>query len=163
MGGLEIAEEDALTTVLVASVHALEKRRELVEKFVKAHVELTAWVNEKGQPEFYPDIYGRDAQLHARLSAAGLFDTARKKPIPIYPSRITIVTSRQTAALQDVLKVLQRFSWLEIGVYHTPVQGEGAGQKIADAIAHLKAHDIAVERGPMQRFGAKGQGVLIDK
>lgn len=76
-------------------------------------------------------------QLHAKLLAEGLFDSARRKPIPLYPSRITIVTSRQTAALQDVLKVLRRFPWLNLCVYHVPVQGDGAGQKIADAISHL--------------------------
>src|SRR2546423_10764179 len=47
------------------------------------------------------------------------------------------MTSTQTAALQDVLKVLRRFPWLKLFVYHVPVHGEGAGQRIADALAHL--------------------------
>ena len=76
-------------------------------------------------------------QLHAKLLAEGLFEASRRKPIPKFPTRITIVTSRQTAALQDVLKVLRRFTWLELCVYHVPVQGDGSGAKIADAIAHL--------------------------
>jgi len=48
-----------------------------------------------------------------------------------------MVTSRATAALQDMLKVLKNFPWLELMVYHVPVQGDGSGAKIADAIAHL--------------------------
>ena len=76
-------------------------------------------------------------QLRARLEAEGLFDAARKRPLPDYPARIVIVTSTGTAALQDVLKVLRRFPWLRLSVYHVPVQGEAAGQKIAAALAHL--------------------------
>jgi exodeoxyribonuclease VII large subunit len=76
-------------------------------------------------------------QLQAKLAAEGLFDPERKKPIPRYPSRIAMVTSRDGAALQDMLKVLRRFSWLKLMVYHVPVQGEGAAAKIAAAIQHL--------------------------
>ena len=76
-------------------------------------------------------------QLRAKLEAAGLFQPERKKPLPDYPLRIALVTSLQTAALQDMLKVLRRFSWLELMIYHVPVQGEGAGPKIAAALDHL--------------------------
>src|SRR5271170_125071 len=83
-------------------------------------------------------------QLQARLSAEGLFDADRKKPIPQYPSRIVLLTSRATAALQDMLKVLRRFPWLKLMVYHVPVQGDGSAAKIAAAIDHLsrRAEDI---------------------
>jgi len=76
-------------------------------------------------------------QLQARLAAEGLFATERKKPIPPYPRRIVMITSRSTAALQDMLKVLRRFSWLKLMLYHVPVQGEGSAEKIAAAIDHL--------------------------
>lgn len=76
-------------------------------------------------------------QLHARLLAEGLFEASRRKSLPAFPARIAIITSRQTAALQDVLKVLRRFPWVALCVYHVPVQGDGAMEKIADAIAHL--------------------------
>lgn len=80
-------------------------------------------------------------QLRAKLEAEGLFAAERKKPLPTYPMRIAIVTSRATAALQDMLKVLRRFSWLRLYLYDVPVQGEGAAAKIAAAIAHLnRAH-----------------------
>jgi exodeoxyribonuclease VII large subunit len=76
-------------------------------------------------------------QLRAKLEAEGLFAHERKKPIPQYPMRIALVTSRQTAALQDMLKVLRRFPWLRLGVYHVPVQGDGAAEQIAAALTHL--------------------------
>lgn len=76
-------------------------------------------------------------QLRMKLEAEGLFEAGRKKPLPNYPSRIVIVTSSQTAALQDVLKVLRRFSWVRLFVYHVPVQGDAAGDKIAAALTHL--------------------------
>jgi exodeoxyribonuclease VII large subunit len=76
-------------------------------------------------------------QLRARLEAEGLTAAERKRRLPRYPTRIALVTSREAAALQDMLKVLRRFPWLQLYVYHVPVQGEGCGAKIADALAHL--------------------------
>jgi exodeoxyribonuclease VII large subunit len=78
-------------------------------------------------------------QLRAKLEAAGLFAAGRKKPLPLYPLHIALVTSRQTAALQDMLKVLRRFPWLRLFIYHVPVQGEGSARQIAAAISHLAA------------------------
>ena len=78
-------------------------------------------------------------QLKAKLEAEGLFDAERKKPLPAYPLRIALVTSQSTAALQDMLKVLRRYSWLRLFLYHVPVQGDGAAEKIAAAIDHLNA------------------------
>ena len=76
-------------------------------------------------------------QLRAKLEREGSFLTERKRLLPDFPTRIVIMTGTQTAALQDVLKVLRRFPWLKLFVYHVPVQGDGAGQCIADALAHL--------------------------
>jgi exodeoxyribonuclease VII large subunit len=76
-------------------------------------------------------------KLHAKLLAEGLFAAERKRPIPKYPLRIALLTSTETAALQDMLKVFQRFSFLQISVYHAPVQGSGAAEKIARAILQL--------------------------
>ncbi|MES2832818.1 MAG: exodeoxyribonuclease VII large subunit [Pseudomonadota bacterium] len=74
-------------------------------------------------------------QLKARLGKEGLFDPTTKRPIPDFARRIGIVTSPQAAALQDVLSALQRRApHCEIVVYPTPVQGAGAGVKIAAAI-----------------------------
>ena len=76
-------------------------------------------------------------QLHDKLKAQGLFEPERKKPIPAYPTTIAIVTSTQTAAIQDMFKVLRRFSFLRLVVHHVPVQGDGAAEKIAAAITDL--------------------------
>ena len=100
-------------------------------------------------------------QLKAKLEAEGLFAPERKKPIPRYPLRIVIVTSREAAALQDILKVLQRFSWLRLMLYPVPVQGEGAAQKIGAAIAHLNR---SIDRlgGAELILLARGGGSLED-
>jgi exodeoxyribonuclease VII large subunit len=79
------------------------------------------------------------AQLRAKLAAMGLFAPERKKPLPNYPTRLALITSRQTAAVADMLKVLRRFPWIRLYVYHVPVQGEGAAPAIAAAIAHLNS------------------------
>jgi exodeoxyribonuclease VII large subunit len=76
-------------------------------------------------------------QLRARLEAEGLLAPERKRKLPRYPTRIALVTSREAAALHDMLKVLRRFPWLQLWVYHVPVQGDGCGARIADAIGHL--------------------------
>jgi exodeoxyribonuclease VII large subunit len=62
-------------------------------------------------------------QMRAKLEAEGLFAAERKKRLPAYPGRIAIITSRSTAALQDILKVLGRFPFLKLFLYHVPVQG----------------------------------------
>lgn len=76
-------------------------------------------------------------QLKAKLNAEGLFKPDRKKRLPLYPRRIALLTSTSTAALQDMLKVLRRYPWLKLFIYHVPVQGDGAAEKIAAAIGHL--------------------------
>ena len=88
----------------------------------------------------------------ARLSAEGLFDPARKRPLPRFPARIGIVTSRQGAVLRDMVRVARR-RWPAIGITLAPslVQGEGAAGDIAEALAVLASHGgvdlIIVGRG----------------
>jgi len=74
-------------------------------------------------------------KLKAKLAAEGLFDPERKRPLPPFPRAIGIVTSREAAALRDVLTVLRRRSPMTpVILYPAPVQGEGAGSQIARAI-----------------------------
>lgn len=74
-------------------------------------------------------------RLKARLEAEGLFDNARKRPIPVHPRRIGIVTSPDAAALRDVLITLRRrMPAIPVVLYPTPVQGKGAAALIAAAI-----------------------------
>jgi exodeoxyribonuclease VII large subunit len=74
----------------------------------------------------------------SRLAAEGLFDPERKRPLPAYPSRIGIVTSRQGAALRDIIRIA-RSRWPAIGIALAPaqVQGEGSAADIAAALSAL--------------------------
>jgi len=74
-------------------------------------------------------------ELKQRLAAEGLFDPARKKPLPRYPRTVGVVTSPVGAAVRDIVKVL-RARWPGIRVVLAPVkvQGEGAAAEVAAAI-----------------------------
>ncbi len=75
------------------------------------------------------------SQLRERLEKEGLFDPARKKPIPMVPRKIGIITSPTGSVIQDMLHVLKRrFENLHIILYPVRVQGEGASSEIAQAI-----------------------------
>jgi exodeoxyribonuclease VII large subunit len=74
-------------------------------------------------------------KLKAKLQAEGLFEVARKKPLPAFPRAIGLVTSPAAAALRDVLTTLaRRCAMVPVILYPTRVQGEGAGAEVARAI-----------------------------
>src|SRR5256714_5074086 len=76
--------------------------------------------------------------LKLKLEAEGLFDPARKRPLPKFPKRIGIVTSPSGAAVRDILNILRRRApWLSILINPVRVQGTGAAQEIAVAIREL--------------------------
>lgn len=80
-------------------------------------------------------LYEAFERLKVRLEREGLFDPSRKRLLPRFPRAIGIVTSPRAAALRDVLTTLRRRSpATPIIVYPTPVQGEGAGARIAQAV-----------------------------
>lgn len=79
-------------------------------------------------------------QLKDRLQKEGLFAAERKKPLPLFPRRIALVTSRAAAGFADMLKVLRRFSWLKLMLFHVPVQGDAAHPAIAAAISAINRH-----------------------
>ncbi|RPH65079.1 MAG: exodeoxyribonuclease VII large subunit [Burkholderiales bacterium] len=82
------------------------------------------------------DLYQRFLQLKARLQAEGLFEPARKRPLPAVPRAIGIVTSAQAAALRDALTTLRRRApGIPVVVYPTPVQGADAPAAIVAALA----------------------------
>ncbi len=87
-------------------------------------------------------------QLKKQLAAEGLFDAARKKPIPMLPQRIAIVTSPTGAAIRDVLNVMgRRFESMHLQIYPVRVQGNTAGREIATAVRHLsrwELHDVVL-------------------
>ncbi|HKZ70934.1 MAG TPA: exodeoxyribonuclease VII large subunit [Anaerolineales bacterium] len=105
------------------------------------------WIQAGGQG----DLFRQLTALKTKLEAEGLFDPARKRPIPPRPHRVAIVTSPTAAALRDMLNVIRR-RWpsLEILVCPTPVQGDDAPTQIVRAIlsaAELKPDMIIVARG----------------
>ncbi|MEZ4446504.1 MAG: exodeoxyribonuclease VII large subunit [Polyangiaceae bacterium] len=71
-----------------------------------------------------------------KLAAEGLFDPAKKRPLPKDPHRIGVLTSRQGAAVHDVIRVAHRRGGVALLLVPTPVQGQGAATRIAGAI-HL--------------------------
>lgn len=81
-------------------------------------------------------------QLKARLAEEGLFDEARKKPLPLLPRKIGIITSPTGAAIRDVINVLTR-RFPNIGILLVPVRVQGAGseQGITKAIDYLNTRD----------------------
>ncbi|MBR2425503.1 MAG: exodeoxyribonuclease VII large subunit [Lentisphaeria bacterium] len=81
------------------------------------------------------DLQVKFEELKRRLAAEGLFDSARKKPIPFLPQRIGVISSPSGAALKDFIRIANsRFSRLHIQVYPAPVQGAGAERILADGI-----------------------------
>ncbi len=79
-----------------------------------------------------------------QLAAQGLFDAERKKPLPLFPSRVAVVTSPTGAAIRDILRVLSRRSaGLDLVILPTLVQGEGAGEMIARRIRTANEFDMA--------------------
>lgn len=91
-------------------------------------------------------------QLKTRLAAEGLFEAARKKPLPVLPRTVGIVTSSTGAVIRDMLRVLhRRFRNLNVVLYPVRVQGEGAAEEIAGGIEFLNRRPgvevIIVARG----------------
>ena len=75
-------------------------------------------------------------RLRQRLTAEGLFDASIKRPLPALPQRVGVITSRQAAALRDVLTTLRRRApYVSIILYPVPVQGAEAGGRIAAMLA----------------------------
>ncbi|HSB71948.1 MAG TPA: exodeoxyribonuclease VII large subunit [Candidatus Methylomirabilis sp.] len=97
-------------------------------------------------------------QLKAKLEAEGLFDAARKRPLPRLPRKIGIITSPTGAVIRDILTIVgRRFPGLAILIHPTQVQGESAAPEIAAAIARLGARtDLDV------LIVARGGGSLED-
>jgi exodeoxyribonuclease VII large subunit len=77
-------------------------------------------------------------ELKQKLEREGLFAAARKRPLPMLPRRIGVITSPTGAVLRDILRVLRsRFANLEVLVYPALVQGEGARVEIAQGVRAL--------------------------
>lgn len=88
-------------------------------------------------------LYAQFMALKAKLEAVGLFDAARKKPIPLYPKRVGVVTSLAGAALRDVVKTISLHAPnIELIVYPTPVQGIEAESQVIRALHDADAQNL---------------------
>ncbi len=87
-------------------------------------------------------------RLKRKLAEEGLFDSERKKPLPLLPLRVAIVTSPTGAALQDFIRILKRRSWGGLlHVFPVKVQGVGSAEEIEAAIRYVDsfgAYDLLV-------------------
>lgn len=104
------------------------------------------------QPEGVGELHLQFEYLRQRLEEEGLFDPARKRPLPDFPRRIGLVTSPTGAVLQDIYQVIgRRYPYVELILAPTLVQGDGAAPQIARAIGALNAEPdidlIVVARG----------------
>lgn len=104
--------------------------------------------------EMLPDgigaLYIAYEQLKEKLQREGLFDEARKKPIPKYPNSIGIVTSPTGAAIRDILNILKRrFPYTRVYLYPALVQGEGAKESIVKGLKFFdgKVDTVITGRG----------------
>lgn len=97
-------------------------------------------------------------QLKAKLAAEGLFDRARKKPVPAFPRRIGIVTSPRGAAIQDMLNILRRrHRGVNVLIYPAQVQGAAAASEVSAGVRYFsRAKNVEVV------VVARGGGSLED-
>ena len=77
-------------------------------------------------------------QLKQKLAVEGLFDIARKKPLPLLPRAIGVVTSPTGAVIRDILRILRRrFRNMNVLIYPVKVQGEGAAEEIVEGVKYF--------------------------
>jgi exodeoxyribonuclease VII large subunit len=101
-------------------------------------------------------------QLKERLEKEGLFDPRRKRPLPVFPRRIALVTSPSGAALRDIVRAVERrFPAVELLLFPVRVQGEEAAAEIAAAIRRMSAYRDEA-RGVDVAIVARGGGSLED-
>ena len=96
-------------------------------------------------------LYQKFEQLKNKLENEGLFDQQHKKDIPSFPSRIAVLSAKQGAALQDVLRTIHlRFPFTQVVIFPIPVQGNGAYKEIMKTLKYVDAlrfNTIIIARG----------------
>ena len=123
---LRFAPEDGLHIVCRGRVSLYEKRGDY------------QLILESMEPKGIGALQLAFLQLKEKLEKEGLFDPARKKPIPMVPQKIGVITSPTGAVIQDILHILKRrFQNLHVLLYPVRVQGEGASGEIAEAVKYF--------------------------
>ena len=129
---LNFEPKDGMSVVILGSVSVFER-------------DGVYQVYAKGMgPEVVGALYKAYEKLKAKLSEEGLFDEAHKKPIPILPRAIGVVTSKTGAVIRDIINVTtRRLPNVNIILYPAAVQGEGAAQTIVNGIKYFnKAKNV---------------------
>jgi exodeoxyribonuclease VII large subunit len=131
---LKFKPEDGLHVIARGRLGVYEPKGEY--QFVCTHVE----------PKGLGALQMAFEQLKKRLHAEGLFDPGRKRPLPVLPRKIGIVTSLDGAAIRDIIKVLgRRYPNAHLIVRPTRVQGEGAAEDIARSVRMMgRVRDVDV-------------------
>jgi exodeoxyribonuclease VII large subunit len=144
--GLKCRPEDGLHITVCGSLGVYEVRGEY--QVYVTHIE----------PVGLGELQFAFEQLKRKLQEEGLFDPGRKKPLPVLPRCIGVVTSPTGAAIRDILRVLKRrFANVHVQIYPVKVQGEGAAGEIVAALRHFdraKVTDVVIL--------ARGGGSLED-
>lgn len=132
-GHLEFEPKDGMKVMILGSVSVFERdgTYQLYAKAMK-------------QVGMVGDLRAAYEELKQKLEKEGLFDTAHKKPIPIYPKVIGVLTSNTGAVIRDIINVsTRRNPNVVIKLFPVPVQGEGAAEKIAKGIEFMNEHRLA--------------------
>ncbi len=128
---LKFRPEDGLKLIVRGSISVYEPRGEY--QIYVEHIE----------PAGLGALQLAFEQLKKRLEAEGLFDEARKKPLPMLPRRIGVVTSPTGAAVRDIVRILRRrFPGLHLIVYPVRVQGDGAAEEIVAALNYFNRKQL---------------------
>ena len=92
----------------------------------------------------FGELYTKYQELKNRLEQEGLFSENHKKKIPMMPKVIGVLTSKTGSVIRDIINVSSRRNPnVYIRLFPVPVQGEGAGQEIADGIKYMNDKKLA--------------------
>ncbi|MDD5680850.1 MAG: exodeoxyribonuclease VII large subunit [Candidatus Omnitrophica bacterium] len=134
--GLKFQIKDGMNVVCFGKISVYDKRGQY-QLYV-----------EKIEPKGIGALQMAFEQLKAKLQKEGLFDEARKRPIPYLPTRIGVVTSPTGAAIRDILNVVRRrFQNVEVILNPVRVQGEGSEKEIAQAIEEFNVFNGEMPAG----------------
>ena len=129
---LKFMPKDGMKVVVFGTV-AVYERDGVYQIYVKAM-----------KQEGLGDLYVKYNELKERLEKEGLFDAKYKKKIPFMPEKIGVLTSKTGSVIRDIINVSTRRNQnVYLRLLPVPVQGEGAGEKIADAIRLMNEKKLA--------------------
>ena len=132
-GHLDFVPKDGMKVMILGSVSVFE-RDGTYQLYAKAMKQLGK----------IGDLRAAYEELKAKLEKEGLFDSSHKKLIPMMPQTIGVLTSNTGAVIRDIINVsTRRNPKVHIRLYPVPVQGEGAGTKIAEGIKFMNEHHLA--------------------